>query len=144
MPEVGGHTLWADLQAAYDGLSEPVKELLESVSAVYDNYPGDGTPSRPPVTETTEQPVVRAHRHTGRKGLFISTGALRPTGVTEAESQALLPFLQAHASSPNYTVSFGWKPGPRRPIPSSASGSATCHAAWTAAGPGGRWGAPSW
>jgi alpha-ketoglutarate-dependent taurine dioxygenase len=52
-----------------------------------------------------------AHRHTGRKGLFISTGALRLTGVTEAESQALLPFLQTHASSPNYTVSFGWKPG---------------------------------
>jgi taurine dioxygenase len=79
VPEVGGHTLWADLQAAYDGLSEPVKRLLESVSAVYSAYPGDGTADRPP--------------------------------VTEAESQALLPFPQAHASSPNYTVSFGWKPG---------------------------------
>jgi alpha-ketoglutarate-dependent taurine dioxygenase len=56
-------------------------------------------------------PLARAHRHTGRKGLFISTGALRLIGVTEAESQALLPFLQAHASSPNYTVGFGWKPG---------------------------------
>jgi len=111
VPEVGGRTLWADLQAAYDGLSQPVQELLESVSAVYSAYPGDGTSQRPPVTETVEHPVVRAHRHTGRKGLFISTGALRLTGVTEAESQALLPFLQAHASSPNYTVSFGWKPG---------------------------------
>jgi alpha-ketoglutarate-dependent taurine dioxygenase len=111
VPEVGGHTLWADLQAAYDGLSEPVKQLLESVSAVYSAYPGDGTSNRPAVTETIEQPVIRTHRHTGRKGLFISTGALRLTGVTEAEGQALLPFLLAHASSPNYTVSFGWKPG---------------------------------
>jgi alpha-ketoglutarate-dependent taurine dioxygenase len=34
VPEVGGHTLWADFQAACDDLSEPVKELLESVSAV--------------------------------------------------------------------------------------------------------------
>ncbi|MGH3250412.1 MAG: TauD/TfdA dioxygenase family protein, partial [Trebonia sp.] len=104
VPEIGGHTLWADLQAAYDGLSQPVQELLDSVSAVYGAYPGDGTSSRPPVTETVEHPVVRTHRHTGRKGLFISTGALRLTGVTEAESQALLPFLQLHASSPNYTV----------------------------------------
>jgi taurine dioxygenase len=88
-----------------------VQELLESVSAVYSAYPGDGTSARSAVTETVEHPVVRAHRRTGRKGLFISTGALRLTGVTEAESQALLPFLQAHASSPNYTVSFGWKPG---------------------------------
>ncbi len=111
VPEVGGRTLWADLQAAYDGLSRPVQELLGPVSAVYSAYPGDGTGSRPPVTETIEHPVVRAHRHTGRKGLLISTGALRLIGVTETESQALLPFLQAHASSPNYTVSFGWKPG---------------------------------
>jgi alpha-ketoglutarate-dependent taurine dioxygenase len=111
VPEIGGHTLWADLQAAYDGLSEPVKQLLESVSAVYSAYPGDGTGHRPPVTDTVEQPVVRAHRHTGRKSLLISTSALRLTGITDDESQMLLPFLLAHASSPNYTVSFGWKPG---------------------------------
>ena len=116
VPEVGGRTLWADLQAAYDGLSRPVQELLESVSAVYSAYPGDGTSARSAVTETVEHPVVRAHRRTGRKGLFISTGALRLTGVTEAESQALLPYLQAHASSPNYTVSFGWKPGDFVPV----------------------------
>ncbi len=28
VPAVGGHTLWADLQTAYDRLSEPVKQLL--------------------------------------------------------------------------------------------------------------------
>ena len=78
VPEVGGRTLWADLQAAYDGLSEPVKELLESVSAVYSAYPGDGTYDRPPVTETVEHPVVVAHRDTGRKGLFISSSAHPP------------------------------------------------------------------
>jgi alpha-ketoglutarate-dependent taurine dioxygenase len=111
VPEVGGHTLWADLQAAYDDLSEPVKQLLESVNAVYNAYPGDGTYNRPPVTETVEQPVVRTHRHTGRKGLLISSSALGLTGVTDAEGKALLPFLLAHASSPNYTVGFGWKPG---------------------------------
>ncbi|MET0459867.1 MAG: TauD/TfdA family dioxygenase [Ilumatobacteraceae bacterium] len=111
VPEVGGRTLWADLQAAYDGLSEPVQQLLESVSAVYNADPGDGTYQRPPLTETVEQPVVVAHRDTGRKGLFISSSALRLTGVTPAESAALLPFLLAHASSPDYTVGFGWTPG---------------------------------
>jgi alpha-ketoglutarate-dependent taurine dioxygenase len=111
VPEVGGRTLWADLQAAYDGLSAPVKQLLESVSAVYSDYPGDGTYGRPPISGTVEQPVVRTHRHTGRKGLFLSTSALRLTGINPAEGDALLPFLLAHASSPNYSVSFGWKPG---------------------------------
>lgn len=111
VPEVGGRTLWADLQAAYDGLSAPVQRLLESVGAVYGAYPGDGTPDRPPVTDTVEHPVVRTHRHTGRKGLFISAGALRLTGIEPSEGAALLPFLLTHASSPNYSVSFGWRPG---------------------------------
>jgi hypothetical protein len=39
--------------------------------------------------------IVRDHRRTGRKEMFISTGVLRLTGITEAEGQALLPFLQA-------------------------------------------------
>ncbi len=111
VPEIGGRTLWADLQAAYDGLSEPFKQQLESVSAEYSAYPGDGTYDRPPVTETIEHPLVRTNRHTGRKGLFLSSSAIRHTGIKPAEGQALLPFLLAHASSPNYTIGFGWKPG---------------------------------
>ena len=47
VPEVGGHTLWADLQTAYESLSEPLRQLLEHVSAVDSAYPGDGTPDRP-------------------------------------------------------------------------------------------------
>lgn len=111
VPELGGHTLWADLQAAYDALSEPFRELVESVRAVYSAYPGDGTAQRPPVTETVEHPVVRTHRHTGRKGLFLSTSAIGLTGIAPAEGKALLPFLLAHASSPNYAVEFGWRKG---------------------------------
>jgi alpha-ketoglutarate-dependent taurine dioxygenase len=111
VPEVGGRTLWADLQAAYDGLSAPVQQLLESVSAVYSAYPGDGTANRPAFSETVEHPVVRTHRHTGRKGLFLSSSAQRLAGIEPAEGAALLPFLLAHASSPNYSVSFGWQPG---------------------------------
>jgi alpha-ketoglutarate-dependent taurine dioxygenase len=112
VPEVGGGTLWADFQAAYDGLSEPLKELLESVGAVYDGNPQNfGGGPRKPVDQTTEHPVVRTHRVTGRKGLFLSHSALRLTGIGEQEGQALLPFLLAHASSPNYQVGFHWNPG---------------------------------
>jgi alpha-ketoglutarate-dependent taurine dioxygenase len=112
VPSVGGHTLWANLQAAYDDLSEPFKQLLESVSASYDaNAENYGGGDRVPVTDTIEHPVVRTHRHTGRKGLFISSSTRGLTGVDPAEGAAILPFLLAHASSPNYTVSFGWQPG---------------------------------
>ena len=103
VPEVGGRTLWADLQAAYDGLSEPVKELLESVSAVYSAYPGDGTYDRPPVTETVEHPVVRRaprHRTQGPVHQLVGhpphrnrAGRRRRTAAVPADP-CLLPQLQ--------------------------------------------------
>ena len=54
---------------------------------------------------------MRTDPDTGRKGLFLSHGAVRLSGVSEAESRALLPFLLAHASSPDYTVRYGWSAG---------------------------------
>lgn len=111
--ELGGDTLWADLQAAYDDLSVPLRTLLDSVGALYDADPehyAQGSTTNA-VTRTVEHPVVRTDSGTGRKGLFLSHGALRLTGVTEAESRALLPFLLTHASSPNYTVRYGWTAG---------------------------------
>ncbi|WP_328315613.1 TauD/TfdA dioxygenase family protein [Streptomyces sp. NBC_00388] len=113
VPELGGHTLWADLQAAYDDLSEPFKVLLESVSAVYDANPQNYAQGskRAAVTETVEHPVVLRHPAGGRKGLFISTSALGLTGVTREEGKVLLDHLLRHASSPDYTIRFGWNPG---------------------------------
>lgn len=113
VPELGGHTLWADLQAAYDDLSEPFKTLLESVNAVYDgnaeNY-AQGS-KRTAAGDPVEHPVVLEHPLTGRKGLFISTSAQALTGVTAQEGRALLDHLLRHASSPDYTIRFGWRPG---------------------------------
>jgi len=31
--------------------------------------------------------------------------------LADGVDEAILPFLLAHASSPNYSVGFGWKPG---------------------------------
>jgi len=113
VPDLGGHTLWADLQAAYDDLSEPFKQLLESVSAVYDgnaeNYAQGSRKTAP--GDTVEHPVVLEHPLTGRKGLFISTSARSLTGVTPQEGRALLDHLLRLASSPDYTIRFGWRPG---------------------------------
>ncbi|WP_433296626.1 TauD/TfdA dioxygenase family protein [Pseudonocardia sp. CA-142604] len=111
--DVGGDTLWADLQAAYDDLSEPLKVLTGTLGALYDADPAHYAQGseKGAVTTTVEHPVVLAHPDTGRKGLFLSHGALRLTGVTQAESDTLLPYLLRHASSPDYTVRYSWKPG---------------------------------
>ena len=60
VPEIGGDTIWADLQAAYDDLSEPFKELVGSVGVRYDGN-ADTTPRAPRahrVADTTEHPLV--------------------------------------------------------------------------------------
>ena len=49
LPSVGGDTMWADLAASYEALSEPVKTLLEGRYAYHvhpDYYLGDEERSR--------------------------------------------------------------------------------------------------
>src|ERR1700720_4306930 len=36
MPKVGGDTLWADMEAAYDGLSAVFKKMIDGLRAVHD------------------------------------------------------------------------------------------------------------
>lgn len=111
--DLGGHTLWADLQAAYEDLSESFQHLLENVSASYDGNVGNYAQGSEKVSvrETVEHPVVLVHPETGRKGLFLSSSALGLTGLTAGEGRAVLAYLLEHASSPAYTIRFGWRPG---------------------------------
>ncbi|MBW2448780.1 MAG: TauD/TfdA family dioxygenase, partial [Deltaproteobacteria bacterium] len=78
IPEIGGDTLWADMESAYEGLTDELKEKIEGAVAVHDfvNSFGLGmTPERraemsakfPPV----EHPVVRTHAATGRRSIFV-------------------------------------------------------------------------
>ena len=36
IPEAGGDTLWADTQAAYEGLSAPIRQLVDGLTALHD------------------------------------------------------------------------------------------------------------
>src|SRR3954453_6658842 len=36
MPKVGGDTLWADMEAAYDGLNAPFRKMIDGLRAVHD------------------------------------------------------------------------------------------------------------
>jgi taurine dioxygenase len=119
VPPVGGDTMWADMAAAYDNLSDEVKARIEGATAVHDYIPGFARffgPERlaplqgefPPV----EHPVVRTHPETGRKLLFVNTSfTTRITGMDRAESDRLLSHLVAQAHVPEYQVRFRWQAG---------------------------------
>ncbi|WP_392958158.1 TauD/TfdA dioxygenase family protein [Streptomyces sp. LN245] len=119
VPAAGGDTLWADMGAAYDNLSERMKARIEGLTAVHDWVASWGlamTESQiaahrealPPV----EHPVVVRHPRTGRKLLYVNEPfTTRITGLSESESRELLGELVLQARIPEYQVRFRWQPG---------------------------------
>jgi taurine dioxygenase len=128
IPPYGGDTLFASMTRAYDALSQPMQAFLgeraavHSASRAYDpkvtgeaKYKGEG-PMTYRYSEIVEKevvhPVVRTHPETGRKSLFVNPMfTLRIEGLEPGESQALLHFLYAHATQPEFTCRFRWEPG---------------------------------
>jgi taurine dioxygenase len=123
VPPFGGDTLFANMYAAYDTLSEGMKQLLDGLVAincsakaavtrtredrVRDNAKNDGK-----MEYISRHPVVRTHPETGRKALYINPGhTQRFEDMTEAESAPLLAYLFQHQTRPEFTCRFSWKPG---------------------------------
>jgi taurine dioxygenase len=124
IPERGGDTAFADLQAAYDSLSAPVRRLVDELDAEHDgraefaaflaDHPEGGTWAgrRFTVLEPVRHPVVRAHPVTARPGLFVNpTFTTRLLGVSRAESQALLEMLHQHTTRPEHVFRHRWEAG---------------------------------
>lgn len=122
IPEFGGDTLWASATAAYEGLSETMRTMLDELVAVHDFRHGfreslaePGGPERladtiaanPPI----RHPLIRTHPVTGRKSVYVN--ALFTThidGLTPFESEQILSFLYQHIVTVEYTVRLQWAP----------------------------------
>jgi taurine dioxygenase len=125
LPPTGGDTIWSSMTAAYEALSEPFRNFLQTLEAVHDftrSFPPDRQVSvnagadryeqarreHPPVTH----PVVRTHPETGRPGLFVNYGfATHIKGLKPKESRAILKLLFEHIQQPEFLVRWSWKPG---------------------------------
>jgi taurine dioxygenase len=121
VPEVGGDTLFADMGAAYEGLSETMKEKIEDKVAVHDfAYFRNGMRKAGKSEEEiaafdraypmVEHPIVRTHPETGVKSLYVNAAFTKHiVGVDKAESDALLRHLYAQAAIPEYQCRFRWR-----------------------------------
>lgn len=105
-PPTGGDTMWSSLYAAYDGLSEPMKELCEGLTALHDAHPHDRA------DKMAIHPVVRVHPETGRRALYVSEHFTRRiVEMNAGESEALLGYLTRWVTSPRFTVRYRWSEG---------------------------------
>jgi taurine dioxygenase len=123
VPPVGGDTLFADMYAAYEGLSEEVKAAIEGRVALHDFTHFRRGMRRRGVSEAeieafdkaypkVEHPIVRTHPETGRKALYVNAAfTLEVVGMDKADSDALLRHLYAQAAIPEYQCRFRWEPG---------------------------------
>ena len=121
VPEVGGDTLFSDMYAAYDGLSDEVKEKIDGAVAIHDfahfrklMQKNGKTPEE--IEEMNkkypmvEHPVVRTHPETGRKGIYVNVAFTQHiVGMAKAESDSMLEHLYAQAAIPEYQCRFRWK-----------------------------------
>ena len=122
MPKVGGDTLWADMCAAYEGLSEPLRRLIDPLKAVHDfmNFRTlfkDNDEDRKRLREmeirfpNPTHPVVRTHSVTGKRAIFVNPQFTKHiVGLTAEESRALLALLFEQAHVPEYQFRLRWKP----------------------------------
>ncbi|WP_342754377.1 taurine dioxygenase [Pantoea sp. MBD-2R] len=123
LPETGGDTLWASGIAAYEALSAPFKVLLNGLQAEHDftksfqqfKYRKSeeeharwklAVEKNPPL----QHPVIRTHPVSGKQALFVNEGfTTRIVDLSQKESDALLTFLFAHITKPEFQVRWRWQ-----------------------------------
>ena len=120
VPEEGGETEVADMRAAYDELSDSMKDRVSGLEAYHSLYQSQakigynietgagygyhtkGAPLRP---------LVKTHPITGRKSLFIGRHAYEIPGMEQEEGQKLLDELVTFACQPPRIYTHRWQPG---------------------------------
>ncbi len=104
LPPAGGDTMWSSQYAAYDWLSEPMKQFLEPLTV---RHQLPGSPDH-----ASDHPVVCRNPVSGRKALFINkVFSMRINELSEAESDAVLAFLVSHSVQPEFVCRWRWTDG---------------------------------
>src|SRR4051794_2382274 len=113
VPPEGGNTEFADMRAAYDGLDDKTKALIEDLVCEHSRIFSKGTLGFSFTEEEVRafapvrQRLVRMHRNTGRKSLYLSSHAGRIVGWPVPEAMLLLRELTEHATSASSSIRTG-------------------------------------
>lgn len=115
-PDGGGDTMFASMYEAYERLAEPVRRMIEGMTAFHDSAKAHGyrlkQNDRANMTlPSSEHPVVRTHPVTGRKALYVNRGfTTRIRQLPGPDSDAVLEMLYRHIETPEFQCRFRWRP----------------------------------
>ena len=120
VPPYSGDTQFTNVAAAYAGLSEPLRTLIDGLRAEHrfgssvnaqlsTEKIGDLVRSRP---LASIHPVVRVHPESGERVIYVNPSFTKHIiGLSPRESRHLLDLLFEQVSQPEYTARFRWAPG---------------------------------
>ncbi|MEK9833027.1 MAG: TauD/TfdA family dioxygenase [Rhodospirillaceae bacterium] len=126
IPPRGGDTLWVNMVAAYEALSDRMKAHLDGLWAYHDSYQPYSEISRPEMYEGDKgtdylrdkqvayvpalHPLVRKHPVTGKKGLFVNESMTTfIKDMDRRESDFLLRYLFDYLRTPEFNYRHKWK-----------------------------------
>ncbi|HEY2870532.1 MAG TPA: TauD/TfdA family dioxygenase, partial [Reyranella sp.] len=115
-PPKGGDTLFANMYAAYEALSDRMKTYLDGLTAFHDGesvyrglYKNFGVAEKEKYPRAIH-PVVRTHPVTRKKALYVNRGFTRSLiGVPRDESDGILNYLYQHMENPLFQCRFRWQ-----------------------------------
>jgi len=126
IPPRGGDTVWVNMVAAYEALSDRMKAHLEGLWAYHDSYQPYSEISRPEMYEGDKgtdylrdkqaayvpalHPVIRTHPVTGKRGLFVNESMTTfIKDMDRRESDFLLRYLFDYLRTPEFQYRHKWK-----------------------------------
>mgnify|MGYP001295031487 FL=1 len=117
IPPVGGDTMFANMELAWETLDKNIKEKIKDKKAVHSSLGGafftddyEAIESNGNHTEyTNEHPIVRTHPETGKKILFVNwTYTKKIIGLDKKESDEILEKIFEHQARLDLTCRFRW------------------------------------
>ena len=120
LPPEGGNTYFCNQYAAYDALSNDLKDILSGKTLIHDESVNSAGQTRkgfddvvdPREAPGARHPAIRTHPETGERALYL--GRRRNSailGMKLNESEALLDLLWAHATQEKFTWGHEWRMG---------------------------------
>lgn len=119
LPATGGDTLFANMAAAYQGLSEKMRNFVSDLTAEHEILRAFA--SRIPLEQHEEirnkyppqtHPVIRTHPESGEQAIYVNIGfTTKIWDLDPGLSEQTLAYLQQQAWVPEHQCRFRWEPG---------------------------------
>jgi alpha-ketoglutarate-dependent 2,4-dichlorophenoxyacetate dioxygenase len=113
---IGGNTQFADMRAAWDALPDATKKRIDGLVVEHNIFHSRAKIGMTNYTEReraalpgARQVLVRTLPESGRKAIYTASHAVRIVGMPDAESNALLDELMAHATQRQFVHTHRWR-----------------------------------